>query len=87
MCVEFGEQLTDAAAGGLVAFDFAWPSPDLGVDDEGLFSFQAGAELWCVLGCGEEFSTGEHEIAFAETFGWEAEAVTEFQFCFEEVGL
>jgi len=81
------EQLLESVGGVLVSFDFSVPAAFDGVLDEGEFQLVALGEARCVVTGGEEFGTGEHEVAFAGTFLWQAKAVSEFELGLEEVGL
>ncbi len=81
------EQLLEPVGGVLVSFDFSVPAAFDGVLDEGQFQLVALHEPRGVVTRGEEFGTGEHEVAFAGAFLWQAQAMSEFELGLEEVGL
>jgi hypothetical protein len=85
--VEVGEKLLEAPFRVLVSFDFAVPASSPGVGDELVFGAQALSDAGGAVAGGDEFGAGEHEVAFAGSLGWEAQAVPEFEFGFQEVGL
>ena len=84
---ELGEKRVDAVTGGGVALDLSVPSAAGGVVDELLLDGQAGAESGCVVAGSKELRAGQDEVAFAWPFGGGAQAVTQFKFGLQEVGL
>ncbi|MFI9569492.1 hypothetical protein [Streptomyces rishiriensis] len=76
---EIGEEAADLVGDGVVPFDPAWPAAFDGVLGESLL---AG-----VLARGEELRTAEVEVALAKAFGGCPQAVAEFEFSLEGVGL
>lgn len=84
---EVVEQLLDAPLGRCMSFDLALPAAPSGVVDELLLDGEARAQPGCVVAGGEELRAGQHEIAFARSLGGCAQAVAEFEFGLEEVGL
>ncbi len=87
MPAEIYEELLDAVLGGGVPFDLALPAMGGRVVDKLLFDLEAGAQSGCVVAGGKELRAGEHDVALARTLCWRSEAVAEFEFGFEEVGL
>lgn len=79
--------MLDALIVGLVSFDLAVPASLAGVVDELRFGGQSLLEAGGVGGGVEELRAGEDEVAFAGSFLGQAEAVAEFEFGLEEVGL
>jgi hypothetical protein len=71
----------------LVSFNFAWPATFADVVNEFGFAVEAFSPPRRELGCGDELGAGEVEVAFTWTFLRQAQAVSEFQFDFVEVGL
>ncbi len=81
------KQLLHASFGGLVSLDFALPSTLLGVGDELVLAVESGSEPGGVVAGGEELRAGQHQVALARSLGRGAQAVAEFEFGLEEVGL
>ena len=73
--------------GGAVSFGLTVPAAGDGVSYQGSLGVQALSQPRCVVTGGQELGAGEHEVAFAGPFGGGAEAVAEFEFGLEEVGL
>jgi hypothetical protein len=65
----------------------AGPAALVGVLDELLFDVESGSQPRGVLAGGDELGAGQVEVALAWAFGRETQAVAEFEFGFEEVGL
>jgi Domain of unknown function (DUF4158)/Tn3 transposase DDE domain len=84
---ELVEKVREARGGAAVAVDLAWPASLLGVFGETQLGLAAGAESRGVLGCRDELGAGEVEVALAGAFARQAQAVSEFELGFEEVGL
>ncbi len=84
---ELAEERLDAVASRGVAFDLTVPSAAGRIVDELLFDSKACLEPWCVVPGGQELGTGEHEVALARPFRRCAQAVAEFEFGLEKVGL
>lgn len=84
---EIGEEAADPFGDGLVPFDLARPAAFDGVLGELLFTSEPGPQARGVLARGEELRAAEVEVALAGPFGGCPQAVAEFEFGLEEVGL
>ena len=84
---EFGRKAADPVGDGVVSFDLAGPAAFNGVLGQLLLAGEPCPQAWGVLAGGEELRAAQVEVAFAGPLGREPQAVAEFEFGLEEVGL